>query len=194
MTKLPHILDIATVAQSRLFQIENVRLRFANGAETDYERITAGDCYGGAVMVVPVAANGAFLLVREYAVGLERYELGPPKGLIERGESVEQAANRELMEEIGMAARRFRRLSPLALAPGFLNFTCEVLLATELYPASLPGDEPEALEVIALAPDALETAIADASISEARSIAALYLARSCLAAAASIPAVVPMAR
>lgn len=54
-----------------------------------------------AVMIVPVIGDH-LLLIREYAVGTESYELGFPKGLIDLGEKVLEAANRELMEEVGL--------------------------------------------------------------------------------------------
>ena len=46
------------------------------------------------------------LLVREYAAGVHRYELGLVKGRIDAGESPVEAANRELMEEAGYGARK----------------------------------------------------------------------------------------
>lgn len=56
-----------------------------------------------AVMIVPVIGDHLLLLlIREYAVGTESYELGFPKGLIDLGEKVLEAANRELMEEVGL--------------------------------------------------------------------------------------------
>ena len=46
--------------------------------------------------MVPITENRELLLVREYAAGTERYDLGLPKGLIDMGETPEQAAVREL--------------------------------------------------------------------------------------------------
>ena len=45
------------------------------------------------------------LLMREYAAGVHRYELGLLKGRMDAGETPEQAANRELKEETGYGAR-----------------------------------------------------------------------------------------
>ena len=45
------------------------------------------------------------LLVNEYAAGLERFELGLPKGRLDQDETAEQGANRELKEEVGYGAR-----------------------------------------------------------------------------------------
>ena len=59
----------------------------------------------------------------------------------------EQAANRELMEEAGYGARDIRSLRSITLAPGYMSHQTHLVLARDLYPQRLPGDEPEALEV-----------------------------------------------
>ncbi len=54
-------------------------------------------------MIVPIV-DDHLILICEYAVGTESYELGFSKGLIDPGESVYEAANRELKEEVGFGA------------------------------------------------------------------------------------------
>ena len=56
-----------------------------------------------AVMIVPII-DDHLLLIHEYAVGIGIYELGFSKGLIDAGETVFEAANRELKEEVGFGA------------------------------------------------------------------------------------------
>ena len=102
MTSKPQILHVKEVARSRMFRIEQVDLRFANGVETQYERLVGATV--GAVLIVPMQDADTVLLAREYAVGVDRYELGLPKGRVERGEDILETANRELMEEMGFAA------------------------------------------------------------------------------------------
>ncbi len=46
----PQILGRQRVAQSRLFQIESLDLRFSNGEERQFERLTGAD--RGAVMII----------------------------------------------------------------------------------------------------------------------------------------------
>ena len=172
----PEILSVRTAARSRLFHIEAVKLRFANGNEREYERL-AGSAAPGAVVIVPLLDTQNILLVREYAVGLERYELGLPMGLMHAGESSLEAANRELTEETGYAARKLRRLHTLALAPGILGYRMDVVLATELYPHHLQGDEPEPLESVQWPLDRLDELAVNGAISDARTLAALFVAR-----------------
>lgn len=110
----PKIHKIETIARSRLFTVEAVSLEFSNGVQRVYERMRPSN--REAVMIVPIIGND-LLLIREYAVGIEEYELGFPKGLIDPGEGVLEAANRELMEEVGFGAERFDYLSKLTMAP-----------------------------------------------------------------------------
>lgn len=175
MNSKPQILHVKTLAESRLFRIEQVGLRFSNGVERSYERLQgAAD---GAVLVVPLREDGTVLLAREYAVGVERYELGLPKGRIEPGEDILATANRELMEELGFAARRLTPLGALTVAPGYFGHVTHVILAEDLYPQTLEGDEPEPIEVVPWPLAALADLLMREDFSEARSIAALFMVR-----------------
>lgn len=175
----PEILSVRTAARSRQFHIETVELRFDNGTVREFERVAASRL-PGAVVIVPVLDSHNLLLVREYAVGLERYELGLPMGRVQDRESLTEAANRELMEETGYAARRLQSLHTLAIAPGILGYRMEVVLATGLYPASRPGDEPEPLEVLPWPIARIDELPLREGISDARSLAALFVARGAL--------------
>lgn len=179
MRKKPEILESVTIARSRLFRVERIALRFANGAEVDYERLAGSSL--GAVLVVPMLNPDTILLIREYAAGTNRYELGFPKGRVEPGEDVFEAANRELMEEIGYGARRLDALRTMTLAPGYLSHTTTTLLARDLYPQRVPGDEPEEIEVVPWPVERIEALLEQEDLTEARSIAALFLTRERLA-------------
>jgi ADP-ribose diphosphatase len=173
--QLPAILQQRTIAQSRLFTIEELQLRFANGVERTYERLCSRNVR--AVMIIPMIDNDRFYLIREYAAGINRYELALPKGIIDKGEDALVAANRELQEEVGMAAQQLDYLITLTASPGYFTSQMDIVLAQNLTPSSLPGDEPETIEVIEWRLSQLPALIASGEISEARSIAALYLAR-----------------
>jgi ADP-ribose diphosphatase len=176
----PQILSVRTAARSRLFHIESVQLKFANGSRREFERIAAGP-RAETALVVAMPDPTTVLLVREYAVGLDRFELSLPMGRIEPGESAIAAANRELMEETGFSADNMRPLHTLTLAPGILGYQAEVFLATELTPCALGGDEPEPLELVYWPIARLDQVATTGEISEARTLSSLFLARSILA-------------
>ncbi|PMR73159.1 ADP compounds hydrolase NudE [Billgrantia endophytica] len=174
----PQVLSRQSVARSRLFHIESLDLRFANGAERTFERLTGSD--QGAVMIIAMPDPEHVLLIREYAAGFEDYVLTLPKGLVDPGEDMITAANRELMEECGFGASRIEPLVELSLAPNYMRHRMQVLLATELYPRRLPGDEPEPLVVETHALEELPALLLREDFHEARAIAALFIARDTL--------------
>ena len=179
MRKLPKIINRRIVAQTRMFSVEELDLEFDNGARASFERLQAN--YRGAVLVVAVQEDGdTVLLIREYAAGVHRYELALPKGKIEHGEDVLQAANRELMEEVGFGANTLTHLKTLTVAPGLTGHLTEVVLAQDLYPQKLQGDEPEEIEVVPWSLNELDRLIQESDCTEARSVAALYMVKDCL--------------
>lgn len=171
---LPQIIEAKVLAKSQLFEIEAIDLRFSNGVERTYERMKPQGRH--AVMIVPVSAKGDLLLIREYAAGTECYELGFPKGLIDLGESALEAANRELKEEIGFGANQLTVLKEVVLAPSYFSSKMTLILATDLYPESLEGDEPEPLELIRWPLMQAEELLSHIDFRESRSITALLLA------------------
>lgn len=168
----PQQLSRIPVAQSRLFRIDSVGLRFSNGTETEFELMTSKA--EAAVLVVPVDGDD-LLLIREYAVGTDRYELGFPKGRLESGEQPAVTANRELQEEVGYGALNTRLLRTISLAPGYSDFQTHIVLAEDLYPQTAVGDEPEPVEVVHWPIDDIDQLLAQDDFTEARSLAALFL-------------------
>ncbi|RZA20134.1 MAG: ADP compounds hydrolase NudE [Lysobacteraceae bacterium] len=157
------------------YRMERLDLEFSNGERRRYERLHGRG--HGAVAVVPMLDDDTVLLVREYAAGVHRYELGLVKGRIDAGETPLEAANRELMEEAGYGARDLTELRSLTLAPVYMSHATHLILARDLYPQRLPGDEPEELELVPWKLDALGELILREEFSEGRSIAALFIAR-----------------
>ncbi|MDR5868509.1 ADP compounds hydrolase NudE [Halomonas koreensis] len=186
-THKPHVLSRRSVARSRLFHVEEMELRFSNGAERTFERLGGSGRGAGAVMIVAMPDPEHVLLIREYAAGVEDYALTLPKGLVDPGEDLVSAANRELMEECGFGAHRIEPLVELTLAPNYMRHRMQVMLATDLYPRRLPGDEPEPLIVETHAIEELSGLLAREDFHEARAIAALYIARDKMRAEASDP-------
>lgn len=163
------------IASTGVFNIEQMDLEFANGATRQYQRIVGSD--QGAVMIVPMLDDETLLLIREYAAGMDRYELAFPKGHIEAGEDRLVAANREIQEEVGYAARELHAITSVTVAPGYLYHTTHIVLARDLYKQRLAGDEPETIEVVPWKLTQLDQLMAQEDFTEARSIAAFYIIR-----------------
>jgi len=176
MKAKPQILSTRLITKTRLFTVEEMDLQFSNGKQVCFERIK-GTAHGGGVLVIPVLDN-EFLMIREYCVGVEGYELMFPKGRVEKDEPVEEAANRELQEEVGYAARDLRLIKSMTLAPGYIGHQTHIVVAKDLYPSILEGDEPEPPEVVRWPISEIEDLVSREEVTEGRTIAAAYMVRS----------------
>jgi ADP-ribose pyrophosphatase len=85
------------------------------------------------------------LLARQYryAAGQSLWEL--PAGRIDHGEAPLAAAKRELLEETGYTARRWKRALFFYSSPGFLAETMAIYLATGLVPGQAQPEEDEVI-------------------------------------------------
>ena len=174
MNRKPEISNRQLVAKSRLFRIESFDLTFSNGAERTYERLVPGG--NGAVMMVAMLDDQRIALIREYGGGVEDYTLTLPKGAIDKGETMREACHRELQEEIGYAANEYVFLKKVSLSPSYMSGGISLILAKDLYPSKLEGDEPEPLEVVEWSLDQLDELYAREDFNEGRAIAALAIA------------------
>lgn len=175
----PSVISQQWTMHSRLFHVEELHLRFSNGAERIYERLNPG--LHRAVMIVAMPDPETVILVREYGAGIGDYYLSLPKGAIHPGEELFETANRELKEEAGYGARQFSFIREIYLSPSYMGNHISIVLATDLYEESLPGDEPEPLIVEMHNINQLHTLVAKAEFKEAYALAALYLVRDHLA-------------
>ena len=177
MNKLP-IVHHREESDFGVYRLETLDLEFSNGERRKYERVKSRG--HGAEMIAAIHDPQTELLLREYAAGVHRYEVGLPKGRMDAGESIFDAANRELKEEAGFGARKLTHLRSITLSPTYMSHQIHLVLAEDLYPARLPGDEPEELEVIPWRLDRLHELMLREDCSEGRSLAALFIVREVL--------------
>ena len=173
MTQKPQLIDSTIVAHSRLFDIEDLHLRFSNGVERHFERIKGRSL--GSVMIVPMLNDHTVLLIREYSAGVEDYVLGFPKGSVQKAEDLLATAERELKEEVGYGARDLSVVARFSASPAYLHSMMHIVLAKNLYPQREVGDEPESMEVIPWDLNRVDELLIHPEFHEARSVAALYV-------------------
>lgn len=167
------LLNTKTLIQTRIFTIEETHVQFSNGEERHFERISGH--HPGAVMIIPMIDNDTFLLIREYAPAANAYFLGFPKGAMDVGEDALESANREMMEEVGYGAKKLTHLAHWSLSPAYFEAQMDIVLAQDLFPQRLKGDEPESIEVISWKLTDVNALLAHPEFHESRSVAALLL-------------------
>jgi ADP-ribose pyrophosphatase len=74
--------------------------------------VTASFVKPDAVIIVPFhISKEKLVIIKEYRVPIADYEYGFPAGLIDEGETIQEAARRELNEETGLEVTRFTKIS-----------------------------------------------------------------------------------
>jgi len=86
--------------------------------------------HGRVVHVVALTGRGEVVLERQYRHPVRKWLLEIPAGSVDRGETVLEAARRELMEETGYAAKKWRVLGGWYPSPASTNTRAFVVLAT----------------------------------------------------------------
>ena len=163
-----------TLLKGRAFAIRRDTLKAPDGRETKFDIIE----HGGSVIIVPIDKDGNLLFVRQYrhAAGMDLLEL--PAGTLEEGEDPAVCAAREIREETGFAADKIEKIGDFYLAPGYSTEFMHVYLAQDLRHAPLEADADEFLSVEKI-PFAEAIQIAErGEMPDAKSLAALLLARS----------------
>jgi 8-oxo-dGTP pyrophosphatase MutT (NUDIX family) len=121
------------------------RVRFPHGPEGLYGVVTTNPCVG----MLPFIDDDHVVLVRQwrYVIGQATWEM--PTGGCLPGESDEAAAQRELAEEIGVAAGRLERLTAFDTSKSVVEERATVFAARDLRPAT--SEELDATEDLQVA-------------------------------------------
>lgn len=160
------------VLQSRVFSVFEQKWNAPDG--TSFQRHTVK--HPGAVAVVPFDAKGNVLLIKQFRPALGEYLIEIPAGTLEAGEPPLACAKRELIEEIGFAAKKWKRLGAIALAPGYTSEIIHLYKAWDLRPDHAEQDEDEHIDApVAYSPNALKAAMRSGKIRDAKTLSALHL-------------------
>ena len=129
------------------------------------------------VCVVAIDHDGNVLMVKQHRKPIEVELLEVVAGGVDGDEKAEDAALRELQEEIGFTAGKLRHLSSSWVAPGWCTELMHIYLATDLKPANLPPDYDENISVVPVPFQRVPDLIESGEIQDLKSIASLLLAR-----------------
>ena len=111
----------------------------------DAEHVTVQ--HPGAVVILPRADDGKFILVRQYRHSMRKTILEAPAGALEKGEDPLACAQREIREEVGERAEKWQALGQLYPTPGFCNEIQYLYLASELSADRIEADDDEFIEI-----------------------------------------------
>lgn len=131
----------------------------------------------GAVVILPINAQGQLLLLKQYRPALQDWIYELPAGCLEQGETALVCAQREIVEEAGVQAKQWHAMGPIHPTPGFCNEVLHAFVACELTSAFAPCDEDEVIEVIPVSPTQFEQWVLGGKITDAKTLALYFHAK-----------------
>jgi ADP-ribose pyrophosphatase len=163
------ILSSKMIYQGRVFGVRRDEIIEPTGVRVTREVIT----HPGSVVVLPVLPDRRIVLIRQYRHATRQFLWELVAGRMERGENPRRAAARELIEETGYRAKRFRVFLDVFPTPGFLEERMYILLAEGLTLGEAEPEEDEKITVKAFTRKELEKMMQNGTLRDAKSIAGL---------------------
>ena len=128
--------------------------------------------HAGSAVMMAVDGRGRILLVRQYRLPARAMMWELPAGQLDPGENPLQAARRELVEETGYRARKWKKLLSLYPSPGYVAEKMTVYVATDLIKGEAQPMEDERIRCRWFAPRDLERMLRTGRLQDAKTIAA----------------------
>jgi ADP-ribose pyrophosphatase len=142
-----------------------------NGSVHKYEVIH----HPGGACAVPIFENGDVLLLRQYRHPAGDYLWELPAGKLDvEGETPEQCAARELIEESGYEAAKLEKICDFYSTPGFTDEILHIYKATELKPAQMATETHEIIEVHRFKVEQIDKMISGGEIRDGKTLLGLY--------------------
>lgn len=168
-SKSAKILRSQQVYTGPVFGIRRDEVIEPSGVRTTREVIT----HPGSVVVLPVLPDGRILLIRQYRHATRQYLWELVAGRMDPGESVREAAEREMIEETGYRAKRFRVFLDVFPTPGFLEERMYILVADGLTPGEAEPEEDEKIVSKAFTQAEIDKMLKRGTLRDGKTIAGL---------------------
>jgi len=143
--KSARVLSSRLVYKGPVFWVTSERVQEPSGVRVLREVVR----HAGSVVVLATRENRrepVVLLERQYRHAAESYLWELPAGRIDKGEKALAAAKRELLEETGYTAKRWKRILKFFASPGFVAEPMTVFWAQGLTPGPAQPEPDEVIE------------------------------------------------
>lgn len=142
------VLSSAVSYQGPLFRVLSEQIREPNGKRVSRDVIR----HNGSVVILALDKSKSkkdplVLIERQFRHAAQQYLYEVPAGKMEEGEDHLEAAKRELLEETGYQAAKWKKLAKYFASPGFLGEWMQVYVAEELTPGKAQPEEDESFEL-----------------------------------------------
>lgn len=154
------------VFEGRFLKVDRDIVRLPDGHETFREHIV----HPGAVMMIPLLADGRVVMERQWRHPLRRAFIEFPAGKIDAGEDPLATCHRELREETGYTAERITFLATIHNAISYSDEHIELYLAEGLTAGDAALDDGEFLDVFTTEPAQVLDWVRDGTITDVKTI------------------------
>ena len=131
------------IYSNRWLSLREDEVELPNGGTSIYGVVTCSNCVG----VLPFIDPKTVLLIKQYRYVAKRVTWEMPTGGVHTGESIEEAAQRELGEEVGHRAGRLKWVSSYHTSKSVMDETAHLFIGEDLAELQLDSDETEFIEV-----------------------------------------------
>lgn len=161
-----------TVFAGKIITVKVDQVELGNGRTSSREVVL----HPGAVAVLPLFESGEVVLVKQfrYPIGEELLEV--PAGKLDRDESTDECALRELREETGLLSGKLSYLGFIYTSPGFSSEKIHLYLAEDLMQLEQQLDPDEILETVKLPLNEAVRMCQEGKINDAKTVALIFLA------------------
>lgn len=126
--------------------------------------------HNGSAVMMPVDDANRVLLVRQYRLPAKQFLWELPAGKIDAGETALRAAKRELGEETGLSAKKWKKLVTFYPSPGYVEEKMTIFLAEELTQGEAHPMDDERIETRWFAKKELRALISSNEIVDAKTM------------------------
>lgn len=163
------MIDTQTLYEGRIFDVLLDQVELPSGRRTTREVVK----HRGAVGIVPVLEDGTLVLEEQYRYPTGEVLIEIPAGRLEQGETPDQTARRELLEETGYLSDEMKRLTVFYTAPGYASEKLYLYLARGLKQAETKPDFDENIRLKEVSLDDALRLIGRGEIRDGKTIAGL---------------------
>ena len=129
----------------------------------------------GSAVILPRTDDGRILLIRQFRFPADRFLWELPAGSLDPGETPLGAARRELAEETGYRAAKWRKLVEFYASPGFLDEKMTIFLAQDIRSGVARPEDDERIKVRLFEVQELQTMIRRGKLRDGKTLVGLLV-------------------
>ncbi len=160
------------IFDGKLLKLRLERRRLPNGYRAYLEVIE----HPGAVLIVPFLSKDRIVLIKQYRPVIDSYIWELPAGVLHKNESPLKCARRETVEEIGYAAKNWKKIGYIYPAPGYTTEKIAIYKAWKLSPVNYKNEADEIITPAILTAHEVGRMLRSGKIVDAKTVCALKMA------------------